>query len=195
MNGVIQIMTNLTRYSMYNQIRDAVGTISGKILGISGIKNFYTFINLESSMITEVDYPEVDIHSLPFNSETFDFVISDQVLEHVMDPQKAVHESYRVLKKGGIAIHTTCFMNYIHYCPTDFWRFSPDALRLISNECGFSKTIQCEGWGNRIAVILCLISDRFRSMNIPKNKWSLRNYIATKNDSKHPIVTWLVAEK
>jgi SAM-dependent methyltransferase len=180
---------------MYNQIREAVAPIEGKILGISGIQGFYPLINSKSSMIIEVAYPKVDVHNLPFTDESFDFVISDQVIEHVIDPRKAVYESFRVLKKEGIAIHTTCFMNYIHYGPKDLWRFSPDALRLIGKECGFSKIIQCSGWGNRTAVILCLISNRFRSMNVPTNKWSLRNYIATKNDPKYPIVTWLIAKK
>jgi SAM-dependent methyltransferase len=188
-------MTHLTRYMMYNQIKEAVYPIKGKILGISGINNFYPFIDREKSEITEVEYPKVNLHNLPFGDLTFDFIITDQVLEHIQDPKKAISESYRVLNNGGVAIHTTCFMNYIHYCPTDFWRFSPDALRLISEGCGFSKIIQCAGWGNRTAVILCLLGNRFRSISIPDNRWSLRHYIATKNDLKYPIVTWLVARK
>jgi 2-polyprenyl-3-methyl-5-hydroxy-6-metoxy-1,4-benzoquinol methylase len=45
-------------------------------------------------------------------------VVSDQVLEHVVgDPQTAIDETLRVLRPGGIVIHTTCFMNPIHGAP------------------------------------------------------------------------------
>jgi ubiquinone/menaquinone biosynthesis C-methylase UbiE len=42
------------------------------------------------------------VESLPFMDNTFDFVFSSHVLEHVPDKVKAVKEIYRVLKPGGI---------------------------------------------------------------------------------------------
>ncbi|MDH5691139.1 MAG: class I SAM-dependent methyltransferase, partial [Candidatus Bathyarchaeota archaeon] len=167
---------SLTRYSMYRRIRECLGEpMSGKILGISGIEGFYSFINRKNAEVIEVQYPHADMQNLPFKDDTFDFVISDQVIEHIHDPKRAICESYRVLKKGGMAIHTTCFMNYFHPSPIDFWRFSPDALRHICNVCGFSEILQCEGWGNRIVNLLCFISDIFRSMKIPETRWSARH--------------------
>lgn len=179
---------------MYNRIKQCFREpVKGKILGISGIKNFYSFIDMRHAEIVETRYPDVDMQNLPFNENTFDFVISDQVIEHLQNPQKAIYECYRVLKKGGIAVHTTCFMNYIHPSPVDLWRFSPDALKYLCNE--FSEIIQCEGFGNRILHLLCFISDRFRSMSIPETKWSIRHLIATWNEKRYPMVTWVVARK
>jgi|GEM_PF-926169 len=40
--------------------------------------------------------------NLPFKPESFDVVISNQVIEHVNDPKKCVMEIFRVLKDGGI---------------------------------------------------------------------------------------------
>lgn len=181
---------------MYKRIRECFKEpIRGKILGISGIKNFYPLIDMKVSEVMDVHYPEVDMQNLPFQNDTFNFVISDQVIEHLENPHQAIQESYRVLKKGGIAIHTTCFINYIHLNPIDFWRFSPEALRYICRDCGFSQILQCEGWGNRIAISLCFISDKFRLMNIPENDWSIRHQIATLNNSRYPMVTWMVAIK
>ena len=179
---------------MYNRIFQCfTQPLRGKILGVSGISNFYSLFDAKNSEITDTSYPDVDLQNLPFDDNAFDFLISDQVIEHLKDPQKAVNESYRVLKTGGIVIHTTCFMNYIHANPNDFWRFSPDALRLL---CGnFSEIIQCEGFGNRLVHVLCFANDRFRALNVPDTKFSLLHHIATWNEIRYPIVTWVVAKK
>ncbi|WP_250657359.1 class I SAM-dependent methyltransferase [Alkalimarinus coralli] len=42
---------------------------------------------------------------LPFDDESFDFVTSDQVFEHIQDHDFAVSEIKRVLKPGGISLH------------------------------------------------------------------------------------------
>ena len=42
---------------------------------------------------------------LPFADNTFDFVFSDQVLEHVQDHNLAFAEIARVMKPGGISLH------------------------------------------------------------------------------------------
>ncbi|MCU1266148.1 MAG: hypothetical protein JWM21_2466 [Acidobacteria bacterium] len=42
---------------------------------------------------------------LPFADDTFDFVFSDQVMEHVQDHHLAFAEIARVLKPGGISLH------------------------------------------------------------------------------------------
>ena len=44
-------------------------------------------------------------YRLPFQSSTFDFVFSDQVLEHVNDHAAALSEISRVLKRGGRTLH------------------------------------------------------------------------------------------
>jgi SAM-dependent methyltransferase len=44
-------------------------------------------------------------YRLPFRSGTFDFVFSDQVLEHVNDHAAALSEISRVLKGGGWTLH------------------------------------------------------------------------------------------
>lgn len=55
-------------------------------------------INLDSVMvkmdITEIDYPD----------KSFDVIICNHVLEHIIDDSKAMNELYRVLKSGGWGI-------------------------------------------------------------------------------------------
>jgi 2-polyprenyl-3-methyl-5-hydroxy-6-metoxy-1,4-benzoquinol methylase len=55
------------------------------------------------------------ILEIPFPDNFFDIVISSEVIEHVPDPFKAMHELYRVLKPGGNLILTT---------PNKIWYFA-----------------------------------------------------------------------
>jgi SAM-dependent methyltransferase len=49
---------------------------------------------------------ETHPYRLPFIDGQFDCVISTQVLEHVMDLESTFREIHRVLKPGGISLHT-----------------------------------------------------------------------------------------
>ena len=47
-----------------------------------------------------------DIADLTFEDESFDIIVSSDVLEHVNDLQSAFRETYRVLRSGGIHLFT-----------------------------------------------------------------------------------------
>jgi hypothetical protein len=59
--------------------------MNGKILGISGIENFYSLFSRDAEIV-EVQYPDVDMQNLPYANDSFDMVISDQVIEHLEKP-------------------------------------------------------------------------------------------------------------
>ena len=52
----------------------------------------------------------MDLQKIPFEDNTFDIVISEEVMEHIQDYNKALDEVYRVLKPGGIYIFTIPLM-------------------------------------------------------------------------------------
>ncbi len=54
----------------------------------------------------DVDYPNEDIQNLNFNDLSFDIVLANHVLEHIVDDCKAISEIARILKPNGIAIIT-----------------------------------------------------------------------------------------
>ena len=60
----------------------------------------YTSADLESPLADI----KMDIHKMPFDNNSFDFVLCNHVLEHVENDIKALSEIKRVLKKGGRAI-------------------------------------------------------------------------------------------
>ncbi|MFS4469535.1 class I SAM-dependent methyltransferase [Maribacter sp. 2210JD10-5] len=47
---------------------------------------------------------KADICKLPFEDRSFDVILCNHVLEHIPDDTKAMHELYRILKKGGWGI-------------------------------------------------------------------------------------------
>lgn len=50
---------------------------------------------------------KADALNLPFSTNSFDYVLSTEVIEHTRDPQRAIRESIRVLKPKGILMLTT----------------------------------------------------------------------------------------
>ena len=57
---------------------------------------------------TDINSPlatiKADICDLPIKDDTYDFILCNHVLEHIIDDRKAIKELYRVLKKGGDGI-------------------------------------------------------------------------------------------
>ena len=65
-----------------------------------------------------------DAHDIPFADESFDGVVAQAVLEHVVDPFRCVAEIWRVLKPDGLVYAETPFMQQVHGGGYDFVRFS-----------------------------------------------------------------------
>tara|TARA_B100000989_G_C19512294_1_gene459763 strand:- start:91 stop:1002 length:912 start_codon:yes stop_codon:yes gene_type:complete len=49
-----------------------------------------------------------NVLELPFENKSFDFVLCQGVMHHTSNPEKAVKECYRVLKKGGYVYFQIC---------------------------------------------------------------------------------------
>ena len=65
------------------------------------IKHFdYTTTDLNSPIATV----KADICNLPFESNSFDVILCNHVLEHILDDTKAMQELYRVMQPGGMGV-------------------------------------------------------------------------------------------
>ncbi len=66
----------------------------------------------------------LDAHNIPVQADSFDAVIVQAVLEHVVDPVRCVDEIHRVLKKDGLIYSETPFMQQVHLGRYDFTRYT-----------------------------------------------------------------------
>jgi SAM-dependent methyltransferase len=65
-----------------------------------------------------------DAHEIPFQDGSFDGVIAQAVLEHVVNPYHCADEIKRVLKPNGLVYAETPFMQQVHLGRYDFTRFT-----------------------------------------------------------------------
>lgn len=65
-----------------------------------------------------------DAHDLPFVDGSFDAVVAQAVLEHVIDPARVVAEIHRVLAPGGLIYSEIPFMQQVHEGAYDFTRWT-----------------------------------------------------------------------
>lgn len=78
-----------------------------------------------------------DLAEIPVQTNRFDRVVLNQVLEHLPEPKLVLKELNRVLKPGGLII-CTCPLYYDeHEQPYDFYRYTQFAHRYLFAEAGF----------------------------------------------------------
>ena len=77
-----------------------------------------------------------DAHSIPFEDETFEFVLCVTVLQYVQFPFVAVREAFRVLKPGGLLIGTVAFLEPSH--GTSFYHPSHVGTYNLLQDAGFT---------------------------------------------------------
>lgn len=185
---------HITRLSMYRRLAD-IGpelSLAGRVLSISHSENLCEIMKVRTTEIVRANYPEQSMLRLGFPDGSFDVVVSDQVLEHVEgSPQRAIDESFRVLRSGGVAVHTTCFINPIHEFPGDYWRFTAKGLDLLCKDHG--DVIEAGQWGNRRAWFY--VSLGLRGERVPRWRWHPLHKAAVANNPAWPIVTWVVVRK
>ena len=70
-----------------------------------------------------------DAHALAFRDQSFDTVVSTEMLEHLTEPQRAADEMFRVLRPGGTLVLTTRFLFPLHDAPHDYFRYTKYGLQ------------------------------------------------------------------
>jgi SAM-dependent methyltransferase len=135
------------------------------------------------SSYESLDYPSFDLcrpieHA---QKSRYDFVIAEQVLEHVPEPLLAASNMRQLCRPGGYVLVTTPFLIRIHPVPDDYWRFTPSGLKYLLVKAGL-EIEECGSWGNKAAV-------RGAFYNWP----SRRPWQTLRNEEDLPTVVWALA--
>lgn len=114
----------------------------------------YTGLDIEASL--DYDGVKADVlwngEVMPFENNSFEIVISTEVLEHVPEPEKYLAEVLRVLKPGGFFFFTVPFLMSLHEVPHDYYRYTPYALNRIFKKLGF-ENIEIKAMGGYNAAV------------------------------------------
>jgi ubiquinone/menaquinone biosynthesis C-methylase UbiE len=123
--------------------------ISGKMIDLGcGVKPYEEMLSHLVAQHIGVDH-ELTVHdkanidlfgtaySIPTEDNVFDSAICTAVLEHLEEPEMAIRECFRVLKKGGHAIYSVPFIWQLHEQPRDFYRYSKYGLQYLFEKVGF----------------------------------------------------------
>ncbi|MEN1729274.1 MAG: class I SAM-dependent methyltransferase [Pseudomonadota bacterium] len=80
--------------------------MAAKVIGVDVSENAVS-IARETNQAPGIEFHLIDGKQLPFEADTFDVVISCQVIEHIVDYEVYIGEIQRVLTPGGIVVFTT----------------------------------------------------------------------------------------
>lgn len=152
-----------------------------------GIEHLAAVINVEAKLEKSVSHVFGIIEAfaegerLPFKDGSFDSAVSIEVLEHIPDPGKVVHEIARVLKPGAPLMVTVPFVYELHQTPYDFRRYTVFGIQRLLEDHGFVvEKILARGnfaavAGRTMAHWLYRLGAKFRKRDgaIRMHKWAI----------------------
>lgn len=138
----------IARYALYQEVRKSCSAISGRVLDIGcGSKPYENLCSATEYIGLEFDSEAnrkntkadafYDGKVFPFKENEFDYVICNQVLEHVFNPDSFLREIGRVLKPSGRVLITVPFIWVEHEQPVDYARYTSFGLKYLLNKNGF----------------------------------------------------------
>jgi len=167
------------RKGLYQNVSKLITNLNGKLLDVGcGTKPYENICNVDEYIGLEIDdegnrqhnYADVfyDGKTIPFEDKSFDSILSNQVFEHVFNPNQFLKEINRVTKMGGRFLITVPFVWDEHEQPYDYARYSSFGLKYILAENGF-EIMEHRKSNNGIEVIFQLINDYLYKVIMTEN--------------------------
>ena len=136
------------RRGLFKHVQDLAPQITGKTLDVGcGSKPYQSLYNSSEYIGLEYDTPEnrsiknadffYDGTIFPFEDNSFDSAVLNQVFEHVFNPDSFLDEVSRILKKDGKLFLTIPFAWDEHEQPVDYARYSSFGIKSILEKHGF----------------------------------------------------------
>jgi SAM-dependent methyltransferase len=116
---------------------DNIPSIYQKIVNQPGIQ----WETLELAPADHITYVATNEYSFPIPDNTFDIVVSGNVIEHVKKIWTWMRELTRITKPGGLVVTVNPVNWAYHANPVDCWRIFPDGMRALHAEAGLTTTV------------------------------------------------------
>ena len=167
------------RKGLYKHVSELIIKLEGRLLDIGcGTKPYENICNVNEYIGLEIDDEGNRNHAfadffydgeiIPFKDKEFDSILSNQVFEHVFNPNQFLKEVNRVTKMGGRFLITVPFVWDEHEQPYDYARYSSFGLQYILAENGF-EIIEHRKSNNGLEVIFQLLNDYIFKKTVTKN--------------------------
>ena len=111
--------------------------------GSSPYKSLFNHAQYESADFEKVDKKYASttyvcsLERIPVEDCRFDFILFNQVMEHLPDPKLVLAELNRILKPGGKMIYSGPLFFEEHEQPYDFFRYTQFGVRKLFSAAGF----------------------------------------------------------
>ncbi len=139
----------IARRGLLQNIRLLGAGVTGRTLDVGcGTKPYEKYFRSTEYVGLEIDTTlnrgrkKADVYysggKFPFRDKEFDSVVTNQVFEHVFNPNEFLSEVNRVLKVNGTLLLTVPFVWDEHEQPYDYARYSSFALAHLFREHGFA---------------------------------------------------------
>ena len=156
---VVGIFTNpffISRSKLFREIKKVAPYIFGRVLDVGcGQKPYRSLFRTTQYIGMDVEMSghghineQIDVYYdgtyFPFEDNSFDAIVCNQVLEHVSTPKVTLSEIHRTLKPHGYALLTVPFLSDEHEQPFDFYRYSSFGMKYLLEEQNFEilKTVK-----------------------------------------------------
>ena len=143
-------------------LKEKVDCINKKILHLSPEKKIFDFLKTKSTVITADVEPGfyklidknvlyADATALPFDSEMFDIVIANHIMEHIPEDSKAMKEIFRVLKPKGKAILQIPFSEVIPHTIENPFISDPQKQSALFGQKDHVRIYKIDDYLNRLS--------------------------------------------
>ncbi|WHZ20896.1 MAG: hypothetical protein OJF47_000008 [Nitrospira sp.] len=169
------------RKGLYDNVRRLAPHITGRVLDVGcGTQPYRPLFVAVDYTGMELDTEENRARKLadvfycgptfPFDSDTFDSLVCNEVLEHVFTPTEFVRELNRVLKPGGHLLLTVPFVWDEHEQPYDYARYSSFGLLALITGAGFEVVEHVKTMSD-VRVLCQLVNAYLYKVTVSKSRY------------------------
>lgn len=150
--GALGALTNpfhLARRGLWRAVASVAGKVTGTVLDVGCGLCAYRPLFAQASQYIGLEIPETDMmrasaatalydgRHLPVGDCSVDFILCNQVIEHVAEPTALLSEIHRVLKPNGEMLLTVPFLWNEHELPHDYRRWTLGGVEQLLLNNGF----------------------------------------------------------